>query len=130
MDVVALSERTSQRVISISLIFLFLFHFLFFFLFLFLGRTFSCLLILEHSFHGFLDKHGCAGVHRLLLHFLQVGTHIKLNVVDVISVSLLEAFDGGSNEIEDGLEEASVDNFGAHERPKRQLEPDQEEKLD
>lgn len=29
-------------------------------------------------------------------------------------MSLLEAFNGGSNEIEDGLEEASIDNFGAH----------------
>ena len=94
------------------------------------GRVFSCLFVPFHLFHRLFDKHGRASFHRLLLNVREVALQVGLQVVDVVCMSLLESLNSRSNASEDGLEDHSVDNFGAHERPERQLEPNHEEELE
>ena len=94
------------------------------------GRVFGCLFVPFHLVHRLLDKHGRASFHRLLLNVREVALQVGLQVIDVVCMSLLESLNSRSNASEDGLEDHSVDNFGAHERPERQLEPNHEEELE
>ena len=45
-------------------------------------------------------------------------------------MSFLESLNSWSNASEDGLEDNTVYNFGAHERPKWQLEPNHEHQFE
>ena len=87
------------------------------------------ILVLLHLFHSLFHKHGCASSWCFFLHLGKIVIDTVLKVIDIIGMSLLESDDCRANYLKKWLEDDSVDNFGAHKWTKRQLEPDQEEKL-
>ena len=80
------------------------------------GLFFSFVVLLFHALHCHVDKSLSSGFHGGLLQVLQVFLHFPVELVHFISMSLLEALDGGSNDPEDWQEDVLVDDIGAHHR--------------
>ena len=91
----------------------------------FFSRVCGCLLI-SHLSHGLLEENCCSSFHCLPLDVLHTCIDVELHCINVVGMSCSEVIDSGTNKSEERLQEEFVHNFGAHERTKGKLQPNEQ----